>query len=123
MNGVLFLILNDLSKLDDVQDIFYRNSCGATTVDSTGLGRTLLEHGVDMPLLSSLRTLIERDKPYNKTIFSMMHNDEQLQTVISEIRDVLQMDTVNKQGAGFLFVVPVLEWHGFDLTACGLDDD
>ncbi len=121
--SALFLILNDTRRLDDIHDIFYRNACGATTIDSVGLGKILLEREEDIPIFTGLRSLIERDKPYNKTIFSIIRDEETLRKVIRAIKDELQMDTVNKKGVGFLFVLPVLECHGYDVSECRLDQD
>ena len=122
MKKALFLILNDPKRLGPVHDIFYRNACGATTIDSTGLGKILLERDEDVPIFSSLRSMIEKDKPYNKTIFSVIRSDAQLQKVIREIKEELEMDTVNKKGVAFMFVLPVVECYGYDLTECSTED-
>ena len=106
----LFLILNDVSKLDDILEIFYDIEVGATTLDSVGMGKVLLGHQVDVPIFSSIRKLVEGNKPYNKTIISIIRDDKKLRHAIDRINQ--KLDYLNKPGVGFMFVLPVLECYG-----------
>lgn len=115
MNYALFLILNDIDKVTAIHKIFYEIGCGATTMDSVGMGKILLDNQVDVPIFGSLRKLVEGDKPYNKTIISVIRDESKLRIAIDRIKAELQLDTVNKNGTGFMFVVPVLECYGFKL--------
>jgi len=114
MTYTLFLILNDLDKLKDVHKSIYSLGCGATTLDSVGMGKLLLENNVDVPIFAGLRKLIEGDKPYNKTIISVIHGEEKMRKVVDSLKELLQMDTVNKRGVGYIFVMPVIECHGYN---------
>lgn len=111
----LFLILNDVDKLDDIHRIFYHIGCGATTYDSVGMGRVLLENKVDVPIFAGIRRLVEGNKPYNKTIVSVIREESKLRKAVEMIKDELKLDTVNRMGVGFMFVVPVLECYGYKL--------
>jgi len=115
MSYALFLILNDVSKLSDIHRIFYEIGCGATTMESLGMGKILLDYDVEVPIFAGIRKLVEGNKPYSKTIVSVIRNDEKLRIAIDRIKEELKMDTVNKKGVGFIFVVPVVECHGFKL--------
>ena len=106
----LFLILNDVNKLEQVHNVFYEVGVGATTLDSVGMGKVLLEHDIDVPIFSSIRKLVEGNKPYNKTIVSVIREEEKLRKVVDKINELLSQ--INKQGVGFMFVVPVLECYG-----------
>ncbi|MBF8983321.1 hypothetical protein IZY60_07210 [Lutibacter sp. B2] len=106
----LFLILNDVNKLEQVHNVFYEAGVGATTLDSVGMGKVLLEHDIDVPIFSSIRKLVEGNKPYNKTIVSVIREEEKLRKVVDKINELLSQ--INKQGVGFMFVVPVLECYG-----------
>lgn len=106
----LFLILNDTDKLDAVQEIFYETGVGATTFDSVGMGKVLIEHHVNVPIFSSVQRLLEGNKPYNKTIFSVIKEKDKLRKVIDKIND--ELDYIHSPGIGFMFVVPVLECYG-----------
>lgn len=107
----LFLILNDLSKLNDIHEIFYEVGVGATTFDSIGMGKVLLEHNENVPIFASIRRLIEGNRPYNKTIISVIRDEQKLKKVITRINN--KLDNMKNQGIGFMFVVPVLECYGY----------
>jgi nitrogen regulatory protein PII len=107
----LFLILNDPYKLHDIHEIFYNHGVGATTMDSHGMGKVLLEHNVDIPILRSVRKLLEGDQPYNKTMVSVIKDENVLNKVVDDIK--VELDGLDKAGAGFMFVVPVQCCYGF----------
>lgn len=113
----LFVILNDTSKLEDIHNILYDNECGATTVDSMGMGKVLLEHDVDVPIFAGLRKLVEGNKPYNKTIFSVIRSEKKLRKTVNDIREEIGLTDDTKRGIGFIFVLPVLECHGFKVDS------
>ncbi|WMM25183.1 hypothetical protein RBU61_00565 [Tissierella sp. MB52-C2] len=106
----LFLILNQTEKLDTILETLYNLEVGATTIDSIGMGKTLLEHNINEGILSSLSTILNENKPYNKTIISVINNENVLNEAIDRISNILDID--NKKGIGFLFVLPVLRFRG-----------
>ena len=106
----LFLILNDVYMLDDILEIFYELEVGATSFDSIGMGKVLLEHNVSVPFFSSIRKLIDGNKPYNKTIISVIKDKEKLDKAVELINN--KLDDFHKQGVGFMFVVPVIDCYG-----------
>ena len=107
----LFLILNDINRLDKIQEIFYENECGATSLDSQGLGKVLLQHHIDVSVFAGIRKLVEGNTPYNKTIISVIQKEDKLRKIIDLINKELSLDS--QKGIGFLFVLPVLECHGY----------
>src|SRR6056297_511174 len=123
MSKALVLVLNDTRKINAIYDIFYENACGATTIDSVGLGKTLLTKEVDVPVFAGIRNLIEKDKPYNKTIFSIIRSDEKLRRVLQAIRAELKIERGSNTGQGFMFVVPVSECFGYALDASEVDPE
>ena len=106
----LILILNDIYKLDTIHEVFYEEEIGATTIDSQGMGKVLLDHNINIPMLASVRKLIDGRKPYNKTVFSVIYDKDKLDTVVGKINK--ELDYFNEPGIGFMFVVPVLEIYG-----------
>jgi nitrogen regulatory protein PII len=106
----LFLILNDIYKLDTIHEIFYEEELGATTIDSQGMGKVLLDHQVNIPMLASMRKLIDGRKPYNKMIVSVIQEKDKLDRVVKKINQ--ELECFSEPGVGFMFVVPVLEIHG-----------
>lgn len=112
----LILILNDVKKLHTVNKIFYEENCGATNINSRGLGKILLENNLDVPIFAGLRKLIEGDVPYNKTIISVINSEEKKNILTKRIRNTLGID--NKPGIGFMFVLPVIECFGTKADHC-----
>ncbi|WP_026895225.1 hypothetical protein [Clostridiisalibacter paucivorans] len=106
----LFLILNDVYKLDALMEDLYQAGAGATIIDSLGMGKVLIEHDLDIPIFSGLRRLVENNKPYNKTIISVFKDKEKLDAVIEKFK--VELDYFKHPGVGFMFVLPVLECHG-----------
>lgn len=106
----LFLILNQKDKLDTILEILYELGVGATTLDSVGMGKLLLDHNVNETIFASLRSVLNEGKPYNKTLISVIRDEETLNNAMQRIEDLL--DIKNTVGAGFLFVVPVLTCSG-----------
>jgi len=104
----VFLILNNLDIYEDVMESYYQLGLGATTIDSQGMGKTLLDHEEDFPIFSSLRKLITEDKPYNKTIISVVRDESVCETLVSQIHDLIS----SIPGAGFMFVLPVSNCYG-----------
>jgi nitrogen regulatory protein P-II 1 len=84
----LVLILNDIYKLDEINELFYDEEIGATSIDSQGMGKVLLDHNINLPMLDSVRKLIDGRKPYSKIIFSVIKDREKLDVVIEKIKKV-----------------------------------
>jgi len=108
--NALFLVLNDVYMLDDIYEILYEAGVGATTFDSIGMGKVLLQHHVDVPIFSSIKKIVEGEKAYNKTIISVIRDETILRDVIDKINK--KLDYIAKPGIGFMFVVPVSECYG-----------
>lgn len=106
----LVLILNDISKLDDIHEVFYEEEIGATTIDSQGMGKVLLDHNINIPMLDSMRKLIDGRKPYSKIVFSIIRDKEKLDEVVGKIKK--ELDYFEEPGIGFMFVIPVVEVYG-----------
>jgi len=106
----LILILNDIYKLDDIHEVFYDEEIGATTIDSQGMGKVLLDHNINVPMLASVKKLIDGRKPYSKIVFSIIKDKEKLDEVSEKIQKVL--DYFKEPGVGFMFVMPVVEVYG-----------
>ncbi|MFQ5645465.1 MAG: P-II family nitrogen regulator [bacterium] len=116
MSQILFLVLNKEEYLDDVLTAFVEaDITGATIINSSGMGRVL---ATDVPIFASLRQAMTgklSTSPYNKTIFTVVKDDEQLNTFIELLKDIIDLDT---PGTGLLFVLPVTMVKG--LSSKGL---
>jgi len=105
----LFVILNQTDKLDEILESLYELDTGATTIDSIGMGKVLMEHNVDEGIFSSITKILNEGKPYNKTLISVIKDKEVLDKAVRNIKEILNMK--EKKAAGFMFVLPVLEIH------------
>lgn len=104
---VLFIVLNGVDYLDDILakfvDIGVR---GATILDSQGMASAILKsQNRGIPLFGLFESLIDDDKPYNKTIFTVLENEELVEKAVAVVQDV--MEDVQQQGAGFMFTIPI----------------
>lgn len=106
----LVLILNDISKLDNIHEVFYQEEIGATTIDSQGMGKVLLDHNINIPMLDNVRKLIDGRKPYSKMIISIIKEKDKLDGVVEKIKE--ELDYFDEPGSGFMFVMPVIEVYG-----------
>lgn len=97
--------------MDELMEVFYEEGWSATVVDSEGMGKVLLEHDLEIPLFSSMRKLIEGNKPYNKTIFSIVKDEATLLKMTNKINDITELE--KKPGVGFMFVIPVIKCFGY----------
>ncbi|KPU27631.1 hypothetical protein TR13x_03625 [Caloranaerobacter sp. TR13] len=109
----LFVVINEIYKLDAILERFFEIGVGATVIDSVGMGKVLLQHNVEVPIFSSIRRMIEGNRPYNKTIISVIRDEEKLRKAIQAINE--ELDYINNPGIGFVFVVPVSECYGFGI--------
>ena len=104
---VLFIILNKTDHLDDILALLVEHQVkGATIVDSQGMGSSIVHNGnTDIPLFGSLKTLLKSSHPYNKTIFTVIKDEEKLQRVVKAIQELLKDE--KKPDDGFMFTIPV----------------
>jgi nitrogen regulatory protein PII len=111
--NALFLILNDVYLLEEIHEIMYQCGVGATTIDSRGMGKVLVEKEADISMFTSMRKLLEGDKPYNKLIISVIRDDDKLKKVIDTLQE--KITNIYDKGIGFMFVVPVTHCYGYKL--------
>ncbi|MGH4050907.1 MAG: hypothetical protein ACREVX_06065 [Clostridium sp.] len=104
----VFIILSNVNELDDISKVFYENGCGATTIDSCGIGKVLLRNNIDIPIFAGIRNLVEGTKPYNKTIISVIKKENKMRTIV----DKINKDFLATPDSGVMFVMPVLECYG-----------
>lgn len=104
---MLILVLNDEDKVDEVLLLLSKAGVkGATVIDSVGMGGIL---GVKLPFFSRINNFVQIEKPDNKTIFTVIKDDEVLSQAVRVLKERL---FIEKPGTGFMFVVPVLEAYG-----------
>jgi nitrogen regulatory protein P-II 1 len=118
MNAIhlLVVVLNREEFLEDILTAFVEAGVsGATIIDSVGMGRVL---AYDVPIFAGLRKTMDgqRSAPYNKTIFTVIPDENMLHKTISLLEKVLDLDV---PGTGLLFVLPITMVKG--LATGGLE--
>jgi nitrogen regulatory protein PII len=104
--NALFIVLNIETYLDDILTILIESGVkGATILDSQGMASAMKENERYMPFFGALKIALDDTKPYNKTIFSVIHDDQVLESVTLKIKDIFK--DRHKKGAGFMFTMPV----------------
>jgi nitrogen regulatory protein P-II 1 len=100
---LVFFVLNKEELLDEVLAAFIEAEVpGATILDSEGMGRFLT---YEVPLFASFKEFMKGNKPYNKTIFSVVDSDAKVMRLEELIEKVC--GSLSEPGTGILFTVPV----------------
>jgi nitrogen regulatory protein PII len=104
---LLFFVLNETEKLDDVLTELATNGIkGATVIDSMGMARILSNNHDDneISFLSSLRSFLNPEREKNNLIFTVI-NDTQLEIAVKAIESVT--GDLSQKNTGVIFSVPV----------------
>ena len=112
--NVLFIVLNQVEYLDDILDEFIEIGVkGATILDSQGMGSALSGNGKDdQPFFGMLRNLLDESRPYNKTIFTVIEDDEILDKAVKSVKEIV--GDIHKPGVGMMFTLPVGNIYGMN---------
>ncbi len=100
---LMVLILNKEEYLDRVLAAYVEAGVsGATILDSEGMGRFLT---YEVPLFSDFKGFMKGNKPYNKTILSIIQDE----SIVPKIEKLLEkiLGGISSPGTGILFTVPV----------------
>lgn len=110
--NVLFIVLNEVRYLDDILDSFVDIGVkGATILDSQGMGSAIANGGQgNQPLFGSIRLFLDNAKPYNKTIFTVIDDEEVLAKAVESVCSIL--GDIDKPGVGMMFTLPVNNVYG-----------
>ncbi|MBI5788600.1 MAG: hypothetical protein HZA78_07085 [Candidatus Schekmanbacteria bacterium] len=99
---LLILILNREEYLEDILALFLElGISGATILESIGMGRIVT---YDIPVFAGFRDLMIGNRPYNKTILSVV-DDEIIPQVVEGVKSLCS-DTKGP-GVGLIFTLPV----------------
>ena len=102
---LLVFVLNAEEYLEKVLEAYVEAGVsGATILDSEGMGRFLT---YEIPLFAGFKDFMKGNKPYNKTIISVIRQDsviENLKILVDEV-----VGGLNNPGTGIMFTLPV-DW-------------
>lgn len=112
---VLFIVLNEPEYLPEVLYQMKRIGLrGATVIDS--MGASAISKGMyNIPVIGGLMKSLDGDTHYNKTIFSVIEREEQVECAMKHIEKIIggNMEKANK---GIMFVLPVTHMRGGELN-------
>jgi len=100
---LVVFVLNKEELLDEVLAAYVEAGIGgATILDSEGMGRFLT---YEVPLFSDFKQFMKGNKPYNKTIFSVVRNE----ALIPRLEKLLDKvcGGLDEPGTGIFFTIPI----------------
>lgn len=102
---LLVLILNKEECLEETMEAFAEAGVpGATLIDSEGMGRFL---AYEVPLFSAFKEYMKGNKPYNKTIISVVRDESSIPRLKALMDGIV--GGLDNPGTGIMFTVPV-DW-------------
>jgi nitrogen regulatory protein PII len=108
MHYLVVLVLDDVNKCPPLFDAWEAAGVsGLTIIESTGLGRLRRTLGLrdDMPLMPSLRSLMQAREEHHRTIFSIVEGEEMVDKVIAATESTI--GKLSEPHTGVLFALPV----------------
>lgn len=112
---VLFIVLNEPEYLSEVLYTMKRIGIrGATVVESMGAS-AISKDIYDIPLIGGLMKSLDGDTHFNKTIFSVIEREEQVECAMKHIEKIIGGD-MKKANKGIMFVLPVTHMRGGELN-------
>ena len=111
---VLFIVLNQVEHLEEVLiKLKTFGARGATIIDSMGSKRLLNKENQNISFLHSIVSALDGDSRTNKTIFSVIEREDQVDVIMEELSELLDYD--GKGDKGIMFVMPVNYFRGGEL--------
>ena len=110
---LILLVLNDPDRLEDVLIAWEEKGVeGATVLFSTGLGliRQLDGWRDDMPLIPSLSDFYEVPENMNRTIFTTVGDETEVDAILAATKNVI--GDLDEHKTGLLLVLPVARAYG-----------
>jgi nitrogen regulatory protein P-II 1 len=105
---LLVFILNDEQYLEEILEAYVEAGISrATILDSEGMGRFLT---YEVPLFADFKDFMKGNKPYNKTILSLIEDNALLDQLVPLIEKTI--GSLEKAGTGLMFTLPVDWVHG-----------
>lgn len=110
--NALFIVLNKPNYLEDLLDEFIEIGVkGATILESQGMGFAMTHGGYgNEPFFGKIRSIIDNSRPYNKTIFAVIEDEETLERAVKATKKVL--GDIYEPGVGMMFTMPVNNVYG-----------
>ncbi len=100
---LLIAVINEEEKLDEILSAFVEvGITGATIIRSEGMGHVVSR---EVPIFAGLGTLAARSRPRNQTIFSVIREEEKVESVIALLQEIC--GDLDNPATGIVFTLPV----------------
>ena len=100
---LLICVINETSKVEEILEAFLDiGVTGATVIDSYGMGGILAR---DVPIFAGFRQMLSGSGTNNRTIFSVIRDDETLQATIKAVQAIC--GNLDNPSTGILITLPV----------------
>lgn len=112
---MILFVLHDPARLKEVLTAWHETGVsGITILPSTGLKRlsetTILRD--DLPLIPSLEDLVGHEESLNRTLFTIVPNDEMVDKVLDATQNLI--GDLNLPNTGIMAVLPLSRVYGLD---------
>jgi nitrogen regulatory protein PII len=112
---MIYFVLHDPNRLKDILEAWEKAGVsGITILLSTGLKRLKADDVLreDLPLIPSLEDLIQQEERTNRTLFTVVKDDEMVEKVVEATQSIT--GDLNNPNTGILTVLPVVKAYGLD---------
>lgn len=113
MPTMIILVLDDISKLDDVMLAWRKaGSRGITILESSGAARLLARSGArdDLPLFPGLRSLAAHQEIHHRTLFTVLDDTVDLDAFFDATERIT--GKLDEPNTGVMVALPVLMGRG-----------
>jgi len=115
MSSMVWFVLHNAGLLSDVLSAWKESGVlGITILASTGLRRLAESNALrdDIPLIPSLEDLLSDEETLNRTLFSIVENDEMVDKVVKATEAVV--GDLDEPNTGILCVIPITRVYGLN---------
>ena len=113
MPSLIVVVVTDMQVCHDVIRVWEEAGVpGATILDSMGMRHLQRRHTHrdDLPLMPSLRSMLEQEEYNHRTVFSVVPDGFDLDDLIRRTEELV--GDFEAEHTGLIFVVPVLQVRG-----------
>ncbi len=113
MSYMVMFVLDDIDKCSPIFDAWEEAGVkGITILESTGLGRIRRQGGYrdDLPLMPSIRNLLQTREEPHRTLFTLVKTEEMIDKIIAATESVI--GSLNEPNKGIIFAMPVIRVVG-----------
>jgi len=103
---LLVNVLEQAELLPSILEEFARLDIkGSTVINSTGMGRVLMQVGAAAPGIEGIKKTLRKMEPSNKMIFTVVRDKDTLEKAVGIVKSLC--GDLSEPGKGILFALPL----------------